>query len=99
MPLAAFGKPVSWLFAYNPKRDDSGSTSLVSQTEVLRGGTLLGSATPEVLAQGKPQSALVSHSSRTKLQPLDPGEYELRGTVADGNAREKATRSVAFTVQ
>jgi VWFA-related protein len=88
-----------WLYAYNPKRDASGATSLVSQSEVLRSGVLLGSATPEVMAQGEAQSPLVSHTSRIKLQPLEPGDYELRVTVTDRNAQEKATRSVGFTVK
>ena len=34
------------LYAYNPKRDASGATSLVAQAEILRAGVLLGSAAP-----------------------------------------------------
>jgi VWFA-related protein len=86
------------LYAYNPKRDASGTASLVWQAEVLRGGALLGTAAPEPMAPGEPQGPPVPHTSRIGLQALEPGDYELRVTVTDRNASETATRRVAFTV-
>jgi VWFA-related protein len=84
------------LYAYNPKRDASGATSLVSQADILRGGVLVGSASPESMAQGE---ALISHTSRISLQPLEPGDYELRLTVTDRNTQAWARRSIGFTVR
>jgi hypothetical protein len=86
------------LYAYNPKRDASGASSLLWQAEVLRGGDLLGVAAPEPMAPGEPQGPPVPHTSRIGLQALEPGDYELRVTVTDRNASETATRRVAFTV-
>jgi VWFA-related protein len=86
-------------YVYNPRRDATGATSLVSQMEVLRDGAVLGLATPEAMAQADLRFPLVSHTSRIKLQPLGPGSYELRVTVTDHNALEKATRSIGFAVE
>jgi VWFA-related protein len=86
------------LYAYNPKRDATGATSLVSQAEILRGGVLQGTAAAEPMAQGEPQGPPVPHTSRIKLQSLEPGDYELRVTVTDQNANDVATRRVSFTV-
>ena len=38
------------LYAYNPKRDATGATDLVSQAEILRAGVSMGTAAPEPLA-------------------------------------------------
>jgi VWFA-related protein len=86
------------LYAYNPKRDASGSTSLVAQAEVLRGGAVLGTAAPEPLEPTENRDP-IAHTSRIKLQRFDQGEYELRVTVTDRNASAIATRSVAFTIE
>jgi hypothetical protein len=86
------------LYAYNPKRDASGATSLVAQAEVLRGGAVLGTAAPEPLEPTENRDP-IAHTSRIKLQRFDPGDYELRVTVTDRNASAIATRSVAFTIE
>ncbi len=85
------------LYAYNPKRDASGATSLVAQAQVLRGGAVLGTAAPEPLEPTENRDP-IAHTSRIKLQRFDPGDYELRVTVTDRNASAIATRSVAFTI-
>jgi VWFA-related protein len=87
------------LYAYNPKRDAAGAADLVFQAEVLRGGTLLGTAAPEPMLQGEPQGAPLPHISRIKLQRFEPGDYELRVTVTDRKANAMATRRVAFSVE
>jgi len=86
------------IYAYNPKRDPSGATNVVSQAEILRGGVTLGTAAPELMALGEPQGPPLPHTTRIKLQRFEPGEYELRLTVTDRNASALATRRVAFTV-
>jgi VWFA-related protein len=86
------------LYAYNPTRDASGATNLVSQAEILRDGTLLGTAVPEPMAQGEAQGPPVPHTSRIRLRSFEPGTYELRVAVTDRNANETASRRVGFTV-
>jgi hypothetical protein len=86
------------LYAYNAERDSSGTTSLVSQAEVLRGGAVLATAAPEPVVTGGGDRPPVPHVSRIGLGSLEPGEYELQVTVTDRNANEAATRQVEFTV-
>jgi VWFA-related protein len=86
------------LYAYNAKLDSSGATSLVSQAEVLRGGTVLATAAPEPMGTGEGDRPPVPHVSRIGLGSFEPGEYELQVTVTDRNAHEAATRQVEFTV-
>jgi hypothetical protein len=84
--------------AYNPKRDASGATDLVSQAEVLRSGARLGAAAPEPIEQSAAEAPL-SHTSRIKLDRFEPGDYELRVTVTDRSASAMTTRAVTFTVE
>jgi hypothetical protein len=86
------------VYAYNPKRDPSGSTNVVSQAEILRGGVTLGTAAPEPIALGDAQGPPLPHTTRIKLQRFEPGEYELRLTVTDRNAGSLASRRVAFSI-
>ena len=86
------------LYAYNPKRDAAGSIELVSQAEVLRGGVVLGTTAPEPMSEGETRGT-VPHLSRIGLQRFEPGDYELRVTVTDRNARALATRAASFTIE
>jgi hypothetical protein len=86
------------LYAYNPKPDASGATSLIAQAQILRSGVLLGTAAPEPMAPGEPQGPPVPHTTRIKLQRFDPGDYELRVTVTDRNASSMVARQVGFTI-
>jgi VWFA-related protein len=86
------------LYAYNPMRDSSGTTNLVSQVEILRGGVVVETGAPEPMVMGEPQGPPVPHTSRITLHSFEPGEYELRVTVTDRNANEVATRRVGFTI-
>jgi hypothetical protein len=52
---------------------------------------------PEPTEEGEPRGP-VPHTSRIKLQRLEPGDYELRITVTDRNAGAMAARAVRFTV-
>lgn len=87
------------VYAYDPKRDPSGATRLVSQAEVLRGGVVLAAAAPELMVVGAPQGPPLPHTSRIKIHSFDPGPYELRVTVTDRNADETAVRLVGFTIE
>ena len=86
------------LYAYNPRRDESGGIDLVSQAEVLRDGSVLGTAAPEPMAEGEPRGP-VAHVSRIRLQRFAPGDYELRVTVTDRHAGAMVSRTVSFTVE
>jgi VWFA-related protein len=86
------------LYAYNPKRDESGGIDLVAQAEVLRDGSVLGTAAPEPMAEGD-AGGPVPHVSRIGLQRFEPGGYELRVTVTDRRAGAMASRTVPFTVE
>lgn len=85
------------LYAYNPKPDAAGAIDLVSQAAVVKNGRALATAAPEAMVPETPGTP-VAHLSRIRLQPLEPGEYELRITVTDRNASATVSRSVAFTV-
>jgi hypothetical protein len=85
------------LYAYNPKRDASGTIDLVAQAEVLRGGARLAAAAPEAMEDVGPRG-VVTHLSRIGLQQFEPGDYELRVTVTDRNASSMATRRRSHTV-
>lgn len=87
------------VYAYDPKRDASGATDLVAQAEILVAGTVLATGAPETMVVAEPQAPPQPHTSRIRIQPFDPGQYELRVTVTDRNANETATRSVAFTIE
>ncbi len=86
------------VYAYNPKRDASGATNVVSQAEILQGGVTLGKAAPEPMSLGEPQGPPVPHTTRIKLQRFEPGDYELRLTVTDRIANAMSTRRVAFSI-
>jgi VWFA-related protein len=86
------------LYAYNPKRGESGAIDLVSQAEVLRKGSVLGTAAPEPMPEGEPGGP-VPHISRIRLQAFETGDYELRVTVTDRHAGAMASRTVPFTVE
>jgi hypothetical protein len=55
--LPCFGRAESLyvqLYAYNPKRHASGAIDLVAQSEVLRGGVVLGTTAPQPMSEGRP---------------------------------------------
>ena len=86
-------------FAYNPGRDASGATNLVTQSEIWRGGVLLASSAPEAMDLGGRGGPLVPHTRSIKLEPFGPGDYEVRIVVTDRNANEMASRRVGFTIE
>ncbi len=87
------------LFAYNPARDASGATNVVTEAEIWRGSDLLASAAPETMEQGARDAHPVPHTQSIKLEPFGPGDYEVRMVVTDRNANEMRSRRVAFTIE
>ena len=87
------------LFAYNPARDASGATNLVTEAEIWHGGALLASAAPEAMEQGARGAPPLLHTQSIKLLPFGPGDYEVRMVVTDRNANEMRSRRVGFTVE
>ena len=87
------------LFAYNPRRDASGATNLVTQAEIWRGGVLLASSAPESMGLGDRGEPPVPHTRSIKLEPFGPGDYEVRMVVTDRNANEMTSRRVGFTIE
>ncbi len=99
--LPRFGRTESLyvqLCAYNPKPDVSGGIDLVSESEVLRDGVVIGAAAPQPMSEGETRGT-VPHTSRIGLQQFEPGDYELRVTVTDRNANTMVSRAVGFTVE
>lgn len=86
-------------FAYNPARDATGATNLVTQAEIWRGGVLLASSAPESVAPGDTTGPPVAHTRSIKLAPFGPGDYEVRIVLTDRNANEMTSRRVGFTIE
>jgi hypothetical protein len=86
------------LFVYNPARDATGSTNLVTQAEIWRAGVRLASAAPETMAQSAPGAPPVAHTQSIKLTPFAPGDYEVRMVVTDRNANATTSGRVGFSI-
>jgi VWFA-related protein len=87
------------LYAYNPKRDAAGTTSLLAQAEVWRKGALLASSPPEPIVPGEQEKARVEHTRSIKLRAFEPGDYEVRLVITDKNAQQVASRRADFTIE
>jgi len=87
------------LFAYNPGRDASGATNLVSQAEIWRGGELLASSSTEPMAAGDKGGPPLPQTRSVKLGPFAPGDYEVRIVVTDAVAQKMTSRRTAFTIE
>jgi VWFA-related protein len=87
------------LFAYNPGRDASGATNLVTQSEIWRQGILLASSAPEPMVPGERGGPPVLQTRRIKLEPFEPGDYEVRIVVSDRIAGQMTSRRAGFTIE
>ncbi|HSD29010.1 MAG TPA: VWA domain-containing protein, partial [Vicinamibacteria bacterium] len=87
------------IFAYNPARDASGATDLVTETEIWRGGVKLAGTPAEPLSPGERGAPPVPHTRSIKLAPFAPGDYEVRIVVTDRRAGAMASRRAGFTVE
>jgi VWFA-related protein len=94
------------IFAYNPTRDDKGTTDLAVQSQIHSGGKVL-LATPlrsfmeqtTYSARKDAQQLGIPYLARLSLEKFQPGIYELKLMVIDRHARTSAKRSVSFTVE
>ena len=86
------------LFVYNPARDASGATNLVTLSEIWRGGALLASSAPESLEQGDRGAPPLPQTRSIKLDPFPPGDYEVRIVVTDSLTKETTSRRTTFSI-
>jgi hypothetical protein len=87
------------LFAYNSRKDASGTTSLVAHAEIWRQGVMLAASAPEPIPQGERGAPQVEHTRSIKLEPFPPGDYEVRLVVTDQNSLQMTSRQAAFVVE
>lgn len=82
----------------NPDVDGSGATDLSIQVQVLTDGRVLASTpeTPLSLEQLGPVPQ--AYMGRIRLEPFDPGSYDLQVAVTDHRVRTTLLKRVAFTV-
>jgi VWFA-related protein len=88
-----------WIFVYNAKRDTSGATNLVAETEVIREGTVVLTAPPRKLDNSSPDPDRIPYGADLSLKSLPPGTYELRVKITDALAGTSATQTTDFVVQ
>jgi hypothetical protein len=87
-----------WIFVYNAKRDGSGATNLVAETEVLRDGKVVLTSSRK-LSNDSPDPERIPYGADLTLKSLPPGTYDLRVRIMDAIAGTSATQSTAFIVQ
>ena len=87
-----------WIFVYNAKRDGSGATNLVAETEVLRDGKVV-LTNSRKLSNDSPDPERIPYGADLTLKSLPPGTYDLRVRIMDAIAGTSATQTTAFMVQ
>jgi VWFA-related protein len=88
-----------WIFVYNAKRDTSGTTNLLAETEVLRDGKVVLTAPQRKLDNSSPDPDRIPYGADLSLKSLAPGTYELRVKITDALAGTSATQATDFVVQ
>jgi VWFA-related protein len=87
-----------WLFVYNAKRDATGATKLVAETEVLRDGKVV-LTNSRKLSNDSPDPERIPYGADLTLKSLPPGTYDLRVRIVDAVAGTSATQTTAFVLQ
>ena len=87
-----------WIFVYNAKRDATGATKLVAETEVLRDGTVV-LTNSHKLSNDSPDPERIPYGADLTLKSLLPGTYDLRVRIIDAVAGTSATQTTAFVLQ
>jgi hypothetical protein len=82
----------------NAAEDDSGQTRLTIQAQVLERQRLMASTRERPIALASLGAVPDAYTGRITLEPLRPGEYELRVSVTDHLARSAVSKHVAFAV-
>jgi VWFA-related protein len=88
-----------WIFVYNAKRDTSGATNLVAETEVLRDGKLVLTSPLRKLDKTFADPDRIPYGADLSLKSLPPGSYELRVKITDALAGTSATQTTDFVVR
>ncbi|HET9711759.1 MAG TPA: VWA domain-containing protein [Pyrinomonadaceae bacterium] len=87
-----------WIFVYNAKRDATGATNLVAETEVLREGKVV-LTNSRKLSNDSPDPERIPYGADLTLKSLAPGTYDLRVKIIDAIAGTSASQTTAFIVQ
>jgi VWFA-related protein len=87
-----------WIFIYNAKRDASGATNLTAETQVLRDGKVILTASRK-LGNDSPDRERILFAADLALKSLISGNYDLRVTITDAVAGSSASQSTDFIVQ
>jgi hypothetical protein len=87
-----------WIFVYNAKRNPSGATNLVAETEVLRDGKVVLSSPQRKLDNSSPDPERIPYGADLSLKSLPPGSYELRVKITDAVAGTSAAQTTDFVV-
>ena len=87
-----------WIFVYNAKRDATGATKLVAETEVLRDGKVV-LTNSRKLSNDSPDPERIPYGADLTLKSLPPGRYDLRVRIIDAVAGTSATQTTAFVLQ
>jgi hypothetical protein len=87
-----------WIFVYNAKRNPSGATNLVAETEVLRDGKVVLSSPQRQLDNSSPDPERIPYGADLSLKSLPPGSYELRVKITDAVAGTSAAQTTDFVV-
>ena len=87
-----------WVFIYNAKRDGSGATNLVAETQVLRDGKVVLTSSRK-LTNDSPDPQRIPYGADFALKSLTPGNYDLRVKIVDAFAGTSATQSTNLFVQ
>ena len=87
-----------WIFVYNAKRDASGATNLVAETQVLRDGKVILNSQRK-LGDDSPDRDRIPFGAAVALKTLAPGSYNLRVRIVDAVAGTSAIQSIDFLVQ
>jgi hypothetical protein len=87
-----------WIFVYNAKRDTSGATNLVAESEVLRDGKVVLTAPLRKLDNTFADPDRIPYAADLPLQSLTPGSYELRVKITDAVAGTSAAQTADFVV-
>ena len=87
-----------WIFVYNAKRDVSGATNLVAETQVLRDGKVVLNGQRK-LSNDSPDRDRIPYGAAVALKTLSPGSYDLRVRIVDAVAGTSAIQSIDFVVR
>jgi hypothetical protein len=87
-----------WIFVYNARRDATGATNLTAETQVVRDGKVILTATRKV-SNDSPDPERIPYGANLDLKTLTAGSYDLRVKITDAVAGTSATQSTDFVVR